>query len=146
VTATRRESYVPICAARDLPPGGRRIVSVPGVGSVGVFNVRGAYYALKNRCPHQGAPLCEGMVTGTTAVRHVPQRMPEADWVREGEIIRCPWHAWEFDILTGRALCGAPWRVATYDVEVAPSDDPPPFVETYPVVEGDGMLRLVLSR
>ena len=25
-------------------------------------------------------------------------------WGREGEILACPWHGWEFDLLTGAAL------------------------------------------
>ncbi|MBW7460293.1 Rieske 2Fe-2S domain-containing protein, partial [Paenibacillus sepulcri] len=42
-----------IGAAADLPPGTNRILTVEG-RSVGVFNVSGTYYALKNSCPHQG--------------------------------------------------------------------------------------------
>ena len=51
-------------AASELPPGERRIVEVEG-RSIGVFNVGGTYYALRNACPHQGAPLCRGSVQGT---------------------------------------------------------------------------------
>ena len=49
----------------EIPPGARKIVAVEGL-SIGVFNVHGTFYALKNRCPHQGAPLCLGSVKGTT--------------------------------------------------------------------------------
>ncbi len=85
--------------ASEVPPGGRKIVEVEG-RSVGIFNVHGTFYALRNRCPHQGAPLCRGSVKGTT----LPSAPGEYLWGREGEILRCPWHGWEFDLLTGHCL------------------------------------------
>jgi 3-phenylpropionate/trans-cinnamate dioxygenase ferredoxin subunit len=123
-------------------------MSVPGVGSIGIFNVRGTYYALKSSCPHQGAPLCEGRVTGTTAVLQHGRELPTAVWTREGEIVRCPWHGWEFDILTGRALCDPPWRVATFEVvlDEVSGDEARTSVETFPVNESGGMLYLVVKK
>jgi 3-phenylpropionate/trans-cinnamate dioxygenase ferredoxin subunit len=54
-----------------------------------------------NRCPHQGGSLCEGIVTGL-----LQSSMPgEYIYSREGEIVRCPWHGWEFDIRTGQSYC-----------------------------------------
>ena len=85
--------------AAELPPGGRRIVEVAG-RSIGVFNAGGRYYALRNACPHQGAPLCLGRVGGTTA----PGAPGEYRWERDGEILRCPWHGWEFELPTGRSV------------------------------------------
>jgi nitrite reductase/ring-hydroxylating ferredoxin subunit len=38
--------------------------------------------------------------------------------VREGEIIRCPWHLWEFEIATGRCLVDPHVRVKTYPVAI----------------------------
>ena len=32
--------------------------------SIGVFNVAGDYLAIRNRCPHQAGPLCEGVQVG----------------------------------------------------------------------------------
>ena len=52
----------------ELPPGERRIVEVDG-HLIGVFNVQGRYYALRNRCPHQGAPLCLGAIKGMALPR-----------------------------------------------------------------------------
>ena len=37
---------------------------------------------------------------------------------RDGEIIRCPWHLWEFEIATGRCLVDSRARVKTYPVHV----------------------------
>ena len=84
----------------DVPPGERKIVEAEG-RSIGIFNVHGSFYALRNRCPHQAAPLCQGTVKGTM----LPSAPGEYVWAREGEILRCPWHGWEFDIRTGQSWC-----------------------------------------
>jgi nitrite reductase/ring-hydroxylating ferredoxin subunit len=120
----------------ELPPGERTIVEVDG-RSIGVFNVHGQYYALRNRCPHQGAPLCLGAIKGMA----LPSKPGEYLWGREGEILRCPWHGWEFDILTGRSIFNPHRvRVRTYEVTVEPDEDP--AVETYPVTVEDGVIVL----
>ncbi len=97
----------------ELPPNSRRIVRVNG-REIGVFNVKGKYYALRNLCPHQSAPLCLGELTGLT----VSDEPGEIEWTRDGEILRCPWHGWEFDILNGRTVFESKARVKTYDVRV----------------------------
>ena len=58
----------------------------------------GQYAALDNRCPHQGGPLGEGSI--------------ENGW------LRCPWHGWDFDPLTGLPPGGFDDGVQTYPVEV----------------------------
>jgi nitrite reductase/ring-hydroxylating ferredoxin subunit len=102
-----------VCAVEDLPPGARKIVQV-GRRSVGVFNVAGRFHALHNRCPHKGGPLCAGKVTGTT----LPTRGRDFPYGREGEILRCAHHGWEFEIATGRALADPRVRARTYAVEI----------------------------
>jgi nitrite reductase/ring-hydroxylating ferredoxin subunit len=120
----------------ELPPGERTIVEVDG-RSIGVFNVHGQYYALRNRCPHQGAPLCLGAIKGMA----LPSKPGEYRWGREGEILRCPWHGWEFDITSGRSIFNPHrMRVRTYEVTVEPDDDP--TIETYPVTVEDGVIVL----
>jgi 3-phenylpropionate/trans-cinnamate dioxygenase ferredoxin subunit len=104
-----------VAPAAEIPPGSRRIVEVEG-RSIGVFNVGGTFHALRNACPHQGAPLCEGSVQGTA----LPSRPGEHRWARDGEILRCPWHGWEFDVTTGRSLFEPrATRVKCYEVTVA---------------------------
>lgn len=88
-----------VAAVSDLPPGARRIVNVDG-RSVGLFNVHGQFIAVLNVCPHELAPVCLGRWSGTTA----PSPPGQFNWGREGEILRCPWHGWEFDLLTGECL------------------------------------------
>ena len=48
----------------EIPPGERKIVELEG-RSIGVFNVWGTFYALRNACPHQAGPLCLGTITGS---------------------------------------------------------------------------------
>jgi nitrite reductase/ring-hydroxylating ferredoxin subunit len=120
----------------EVPPGGRLIVEVEG-RSIGVFNVGGRFYALRNRCPHQAAPLCQGAIKGMA----LPSLPGEYLWAREGEILRCPWHGWEFDITTGRSIFNPHRvRVASYPVTVEPPDAEQ--VETFPVTVDDGLIVL----
>ncbi|MCY3901440.1 MAG: Rieske 2Fe-2S domain-containing protein [Caldilineaceae bacterium] len=64
----------PICRVSDLPPGERKIVEVRG-RLIGVFNVHGKYYVIRSLCPHQGAPLCRGTITGTGRSVFNPHRL-----------------------------------------------------------------------
>ena len=97
----------------EIPPGGRKIVRLEG-REVGVFNLAGAFHALKSSCPHQGARVCLGKIVGTA----LPSDVYEFGYGREGHILRCPWHEWEYDIATGEAVHDPTVRVKTYPVEV----------------------------
>lgn len=104
----------------EIPPGGRKIV-VPfrGRAGIGVFNVNGSYHALRNLCPHKLGPLCTGRVSGRVVADAPPSTAaPGLQVVRDGEIIRCPWHLWEFEIATGRCLVDPKVRVKTYPVAI----------------------------
>lgn len=85
-----------------------------GSSSIGVFNINGRFHAVKNVCPHQGAPLCQGSVHAT----HRPSDVQQFDPAYSGRILRCPWHGWEFDIVTGKGLYDRNARVATCPVEI----------------------------
>ncbi|HEY8601817.1 MAG TPA: Rieske (2Fe-2S) protein [Thermomicrobiales bacterium] len=102
-----------VARAEDIPHGGRKIVRLEG-REVGIFNLDGTFYALKNVCPHQGARVCLGRIVGTT----LPSDVYEFKYGLEGRILRCPWHEWEYDITTGRSVFDANVRVVTYAVEV----------------------------
>jgi nitrite reductase/ring-hydroxylating ferredoxin subunit len=69
----------------------------------------------------------------------------EYTWAREGEILRCPWHGWEFDITTGRSVFNPhKTRVRSYEVTVEPAagSDEDERGETYPVSVEDGFVVL----
>ncbi len=115
-----RTERVVVGAAAEFAVGTRRlIVPFRGRAGIGVFNVNGTYHALRNLCPHKAGPLCTGRVSGRV-VADAPPTTAEThlDLVREGEIIRCPWHLWEFDLLTGFCLVDPKMRVKTYPVSI----------------------------
>jgi nitrite reductase/ring-hydroxylating ferredoxin subunit len=72
-----------VASLADLPPGTGRAFSVAG-RMLALFNVEGRLFAIDNVCPHDGAPLAEGTVAGTT--------------------LTCPWHSAEFDLTSGQVL------------------------------------------
>src|ERR1700761_4744048 len=101
-----------VATLRELPPGSRKCVTVAGRAIV-LFNVGGDVFALADRCPHQGGRLSEGRLVGLVEAAE-PGRYA---WSRPGEIVRCPWHGWEFDLRTGATLCEpARLRTRTYEV------------------------------
>lgn len=109
---TKGRARATICRADELAPGERRICAVDGV-EVGVFNVDGTFVAYRNYCPHQGAPVCLGRVGGTTLSSAPGQYV----YGREGRVLHCPWHGWQFDLESGEAL-GHPARLAPVQAAV----------------------------
>jgi nitrite reductase (NADH) small subunit len=101
-----------VARVEELPPGARKIITVAGK-SIGLFNVGGQLRAVLNVCPHALAPVCVGRVSGTT----LPSEPGEFTWARDGEILACPWHGWEFDLLSGTCLTDRR-RLRLYAVEV----------------------------
>jgi nitrite reductase/ring-hydroxylating ferredoxin subunit len=94
--------FVRAAAAADIPPGRAKAVIVGG-REIALFNVEGRFYAIDGTCPHQGGPLAEG-------------------WI-DGHVVTCPWHAWCFDVRTGKmTLVGDFCEVDTFDVQVVGPD------------------------
>ncbi|MDH3640276.1 MAG: Rieske (2Fe-2S) protein, partial [Gammaproteobacteria bacterium] len=70
----------------DELPDGRVKAVTAGSRSMALTHIDGDFYAMENRCPHQGGPLGEGSI--------------ETD--NDGQCwLRCPWHGWDFDPKTG---------------------------------------------
>ncbi len=75
-----------VCDAEDLPEGRVKSITV-GTAQVALVHFEGQWAAMDNRCPHQGGPLGEGSIEKGV----------------EGKCwLRCPWHGWDFDPLTGK--------------------------------------------
>jgi nitrite reductase/ring-hydroxylating ferredoxin subunit len=130
-----------VCPVQELALGERKLVKLEG-RSIGVFNIHGEFFALRNNCPHQGAELCKGEIQGIM----LPSEPGEYAYGRDGEIVRCPWHGWEFDIKTGESVFD-PFQchVKTYEVEVVDKpEDVVPSVETYPVNVESGWIVVTI--
>jgi 3-phenylpropionate/trans-cinnamate dioxygenase ferredoxin subunit len=91
-----------VAKASDIPEGGRLLVEVAG-REIGIYRLNGRFHALLNRCPHLGGPLCKGGVVSEIYapvpgdVRHDASRL----------FVTCPWHNWEFDVVTGQSYWSA---------------------------------------
>ena len=87
-----------ITPAENIPPREGRSIAVAGL-NIAIFNLNGRFVTIENECPHQGGPLCDGIVSGTTVV--------------------CPLHGWRFDLDTGFAVrASLPACVTTFPTRV----------------------------
>jgi pyruvate oxidase len=82
---------------KGLPEGRVQTVTA-GHQSFCLTHHKGKMACLDNKCPHQGGPLGEGSI--------------------ENGMLRCPWHGWDFDPLTGQPPGGYDDGVATFPVEI----------------------------
>ena len=74
-------------AELDELPDGRVKSAKAGNRAIALSHFDGQYAAMDNKCPHQGGPLGEGSIE---------KGIDGKCW------IRCPWHGWDFDPLTGK--------------------------------------------
>ena len=87
-----------ICAVADIPPLGARTVQVAEV-SIAVFRTADdRIFALRDRCPHQGGPLSQGIV--------------------HGEQVTCPLHGWVIGLRDGAAEAPDEGCAGRYEVRV----------------------------
>ena len=109
-----RTMKVVVAPVDDFAPGDRRIITVGG-RSIGVFRVGDRFYAIRNRCPHQGGPLCQGRIAPWARSSGPGDFQLDA----EATLLACPWHGWEYDLATGQSFLGpGEPGVKSYDVDV----------------------------
>jgi nitrite reductase (NADH) small subunit len=92
--------WIRVTTTENVPLREGRAVTI-GDRELALFNLGDRFLATDNRCPHQGGPLCDGIVTGTSVV--------------------CPLHAWKIDLANGgveRPPHGKGHCVSTYDTRV----------------------------
>jgi nitrite reductase/ring-hydroxylating ferredoxin subunit len=127
----------------EIAVGDKKLVSVRG-RDIGVFNVNGEFFALLNKCPHAGASLCQGRIIGLAEASEPGQYR----LTRQGEMLRCPWHGWEFDIRTGQSWCDPQSTfVRRFEVSIQPGEQlakGPYVAETFPVSVEDDYLVIEL--
>jgi ferredoxin-NADP reductase/nitrite reductase/ring-hydroxylating ferredoxin subunit len=101
----------------DVPAQGAGGLQIDADGvPVGLFRVGEEIVAWRSVCPHAAAPVCAGRVDGT----RVPSAVYEYRYGRDREILQCPWHGWEFDLVTGEHLAeGSSARMRRHPVRVA---------------------------
>jgi nitrite reductase/ring-hydroxylating ferredoxin subunit len=87
--------FVAVAKREDLPPG-KSLEVVVGVESYIVCNHEGELHALAAVCPHRNGPLGAGNFA-------------------DGRLI-CPYHAWEFDCVTGEYDCDPTIRIQKFPV------------------------------
>ncbi len=92
-------TYQTVAKVGEIPEGEGRPFEVDG-RMIAVILDGGAYYAIDDSCPHQGAPLCDGLVMDRS--------------------VTCTWHGWRFSLEDGRWLDSpkSKVRVGTYPVRV----------------------------
>lgn len=105
-----------VCKVGEISDGDVRIVGEEG-RKVGVIMHRGRYFAYRNKCPHQGGPVCEGL--------RLPQVEDEIDEAgmfvsqrfNEDDIhIVCPWHGYEYHLETGAHAGDPKLKLTKFDV------------------------------
>ncbi len=93
--------FVRVASRTEIPPGEGRSFSV-GAYDVAVFDVDGRLFAIENSCPHQGGPIADGYL--------------------EGPVVTCPWHAWRFDVRSGKMTLGDFAEIPRFAVRVEGDD------------------------
>ena len=88
----------------------------PGSADRASSTSRGEFFGIFNVCPHQGGSLCEGALMGLT----MSDEPGTYTLTRKGEMLRCPWHGWEFDVRTGQSWCD-PDKIRTRSYASRPS-------------------------
>jgi nitrite reductase (NADH) small subunit len=93
--------FVRVARRNQIAPDRALVVRV-GRDDVAIFDVGGELFAYENVCPHQGGPIGEGEIEGGT--------------------VTCPWHAWCFDLRSGKLTLGDFAELRAFDVRVEGDD------------------------
>jgi nitrite reductase/ring-hydroxylating ferredoxin subunit len=93
--------FVKLATIDELPPGAAKEVEHEG-RIYALFNVGGKICAIDGICPHQGGPLADGPLEGST--------------------VTCPWHGWQFDVCTGATPLGKKIKQPVFEVKVEGED------------------------
>ena len=87
-----------VCLVKDIPRGEMRAFTIKNIPMIVVHSQEGSFYAIYRICPHQRGDLYYGLLGGLTDAM---QPGKEFEYIREGEILRCPWHSFSYDVTTG---------------------------------------------
>lgn len=102
-----------VCKKEDLKPGQMKVVYISKKKPVLVTcNNNHEYHAIFDICPHQGARLSKGKLTWKT-VSNDPCKY---DIANDGEIVRCPWHSFDYDVKTGQSIVDTKMKIKQFKV------------------------------
>jgi nitrite reductase/ring-hydroxylating ferredoxin subunit len=109
------ETKIAVGSVDSFAEGKFEVMTIAG-REIGIVKLRtGEFRAVLNYCPHKGAKICRGIVGGTWP----PALADDLRFEREGEILVCPWHGFEYDLVTGHELFwNRPTRLRFYPTSV----------------------------
>lgn len=90
-----------VCTAKELAKGHKISASLGPIPVVVIRAPDGSLYALVDKCLHQGGPLSKGILTGHSAAT---EDVGDYRFQRNGWVLKCPWHGYEYDITDGCML------------------------------------------
>jgi nitrite reductase/ring-hydroxylating ferredoxin subunit len=94
-----RSREIDVCDVADLRGGQIQSVMV-GPTRLAAVMTGSAVKVFFASCPHQGAPLEKGRIVAEV----VSDRPGELTLLPESQLLRCPWHGYEFELQGGRAV------------------------------------------
>jgi len=90
--------WIRICRVEDIPQLGARVVK-RAAGDIAVFRTADdAVFAVRDKCPHKGGPLSQGIVFGRK--------------------VACPLHGWNIGLEDGNAVAPDKGCARTFPIKV----------------------------
>jgi len=97
----------------------RKIIA-QGDLEIGVFHVNGDFYAYENNCVHQGGPVCQGKILNKVEEVLADDKTSKGLKFSESDVhIVCPWHGYEYNLMTGRHPGDRNVRLKPYEVKIS---------------------------
>lgn len=114
VSSSAEGTFYKVAHVQEFALNKPRSVEIEG-RTITLVRTEAGIFSFGSSCPHQGAPLCSGSIQGTM----LPSDPDEYVYGHDGQVIRCPWHAYEFSLRTGESIAGAvKGRLPVYRVDV----------------------------
>lgn len=106
-----------VCKQGEMKDGDVRIVEADKL-QIGVFRHAGSYHAYSNHCLHQGGPACEGIIRGRVMdILGKDKTFQGQTYDEKDPHFVCPWHGWEYRLLTGECAADRNLRLRRFNIE-----------------------------
>lgn len=89
--------FITCANIEDLRSGECKVVAVNDK-NLALYNVNGKFHVTQNSCLHQGGPLGDGIL--------------------DGETVTCPWHDWQFNVISGKNSVNENVQLQTFEVKI----------------------------